>query len=192
MLISAGIARGSPPPRQKPPRQDANLRRTFCVTLRSETSSRMTYSNSPRHDRRHSGNHCAPRGDVPRHGNARRLPRHGYGARAVARHGDADQGDYRAWLAITPEGEVVAGAGLVVSPWPPGQLTMDGRCACVFNVYTEPAHRRHGLARQLMTVIHDWSRAPRASSASSSTPAATATRSTGRWATRRSNSRCCA
>lgn len=68
-------------------------------------------------------------------------------------------GDYRAWLAITPEGEVVAGAGLIVFPWPPGPLTMDGRCACVFNVYTEPAHRRQGLARQLMEAIHDWSRA---------------------------------
>jgi len=67
-------------------------------------------------------------------------------------------GDYRAWLAVTPGGDVVAGAGLVVFAWPPGPLTMDGRCACVFNVYTLPAHRRRGLARRLVEAIHNWSR----------------------------------
>ena len=68
-------------------------------------------------------------------------------------------GDYRSWLAATPDGDVVAGAGLIVFPWPPGPTVMDGRCAYVFNVYTSPAHRRNGLARKLMEAIHDWSRA---------------------------------
>jgi GNAT superfamily N-acetyltransferase len=68
-------------------------------------------------------------------------------------------GDYHGWLAITPSGEVVAGAGLIVFAWPPGPITMDGRCACVFNVYTLPSHRRQGLARRLIDAIHDWSRA---------------------------------
>ena len=68
-------------------------------------------------------------------------------------------GDYRGWLAVTPGGEVVAGAGLVVFAWPPGPMTMDGRCACVFNVYTLPAHRRHGLARRLVEAIHGCCRA---------------------------------
>lgn len=68
-------------------------------------------------------------------------------------------GDYRSWLASTPGGEVVAGAGLVVFAWPPGPMAMDGRCACVFNVYTHPTHRRNGLARKLVEAIHDWSRA---------------------------------
>lgn len=36
---------------------------------------------------------------------------------------------------------------------------MDGRCACVFNVYTRPEHRQKGLGRTLVEAIQDWSRA---------------------------------
>jgi GNAT superfamily N-acetyltransferase len=35
---------------------------------------------------------------------------------------------------------------------------MAGRLAFVYNVYTEPAHRRRGLARRIMATIHDWCR----------------------------------
>jgi GNAT superfamily N-acetyltransferase len=65
-------------------------------------------------------------------------------------------GDYRAWLVDSEAGEVVAGAGVIVYPWPPGPNAFDGRRACVFNVYTEPAHRNRGLARRLLDVIHAW------------------------------------
>ncbi|MEO8681747.1 MAG: GNAT family N-acetyltransferase [Vicinamibacterales bacterium] len=68
-------------------------------------------------------------------------------------------GDYRGWVAVGSGDEVVAGAGVVIFLWPPGPLTMDGRCACVFNVYTQPAHRRQGLAKRMMESIHAWSRA---------------------------------
>jgi GNAT superfamily N-acetyltransferase len=65
---------------------------------------------------------------------------------------------YRGWVAVSEQGEVVAGGGLLVMPWPPGPMTMDPRCGFVFNVYTEPEHRRQGLGRQLMAAMHAWAR----------------------------------
>ena len=35
---------------------------------------------------------------------------------------------------------------------------MDPRCGFVFNVYTEPAHRKQGLGRRLMEAMHEWCR----------------------------------
>ncbi|MBI1878726.1 MAG: GNAT family N-acetyltransferase [Chloroflexi bacterium] len=35
---------------------------------------------------------------------------------------------------------------------------MDEQWAFVYNVYTEPPHRRQGLARRLMETIHQWCR----------------------------------
>ena len=67
-------------------------------------------------------------------------------------------GTYLGWLAIAANGDVAAGSGLIVIPWPPGPMTMDPRCGFVFNVYTHPAHRKQGLARQMMDAIHDWCR----------------------------------
>ena len=66
---------------------------------------------------------------------------------------------YRGWLAVASNGDVAAGSGLIVMPWPPGPMTLDPRCGFVFNVYTEPAHRKHGLARRMMEVMHEWCRA---------------------------------
>jgi len=65
-------------------------------------------------------------------------------------------GAYRAWLVETAAGEVVAGGGITVVPWPPGPSYMGDRLAFVYNVYTEPDHRRQGLARRLMDAIHAW------------------------------------
>ena len=66
---------------------------------------------------------------------------------------------YLGWIAQAAGGEVAAGGGLLVIPWPPGPLTMDPRCGFVFNVYTQPAHRKQGLARRLMETMHDYCRA---------------------------------
>ena len=66
---------------------------------------------------------------------------------------------YRGWMAVANDGAIAAGGGLIVIPWPPGPMTMDPRCGFVFNVYTEPAHRKHGLARRLMDAMHEWCRA---------------------------------
>jgi GNAT superfamily N-acetyltransferase len=35
---------------------------------------------------------------------------------------------------------------------------MGDRLAFVYNVYTEPAHRRRGLGRLVMDAIHEWCR----------------------------------
>jgi GNAT superfamily N-acetyltransferase len=80
-------------------------------------------------------------------------------------------GTYRAWLVETHadqseaaphvsgvSGVVVAGGGITILPWPPGPRDMGDRLAFVYNVYTEPGHRRRGLARLIMDTIHGWCR----------------------------------
>ena len=66
---------------------------------------------------------------------------------------------YQGWIAESASGEVAAGSGLIVIPWPPGPLTLDPRCGFVFNVYTAAAHRKQGLARRLMEAMHGYCRA---------------------------------
>jgi GNAT superfamily N-acetyltransferase len=65
-------------------------------------------------------------------------------------------GLYRGWLVESAEQRIVSGAGLTVVPWPPGPGDDNDRAVFVYNVFTEPAFRRRGLARMLMTTIHDW------------------------------------
>lgn len=67
-------------------------------------------------------------------------------------------GLYHGWFAVTENGDVVAGAGITIIPWPPGPQDVSGRCAFVYNVYVEPDHRRRGLARRLMEAVHAWCR----------------------------------
>ena len=68
-------------------------------------------------------------------------------------------GTYRGWLVESADGLVVAGGGITILPWPPGPRYLVDRLAFVYNVYTEPAHRRRGLARLVMETIHGWCRA---------------------------------
>jgi GNAT superfamily N-acetyltransferase len=65
-------------------------------------------------------------------------------------------GDYLAWL-IEHRGVIVAGGGIFVSEAgpAPGRYRL-GRLGHVANVYTEPAHRRRGLARRLMETMLHW------------------------------------
>jgi GNAT superfamily N-acetyltransferase len=72
-------------------------------------------------------------------------------------------GEYLAWVCEagpvgTAEGAViVAGAGITLLKWPPGPSPLRSeRIAFVYNVYTEPPHRKRGLARRLMETIHAW------------------------------------
>ena len=67
-------------------------------------------------------------------------------------------GAYRAWLADAADGGVAGGGGITIIPWPPGPRYAGDRLAFVYNVYTEPAHRRRGLARLIMETIHAWCR----------------------------------
>lgn len=52
-------------------------------------------------------------------------------------------------LFIEQEGEVVAGAGLLLLDWPPHFMDLQPLRAYLLNVYTHPPHRGKGLARAL-------------------------------------------
>jgi GNAT superfamily N-acetyltransferase len=67
-------------------------------------------------------------------------------------------GTYRAWLAEASTGQVAGGGGITILPWPPGPTYPGNRLAFVYNVYTDPPHRRRGLARLIMDAIHVWCR----------------------------------
>ncbi len=67
-------------------------------------------------------------------------------------------GVYRAWLAEAGDRTVVGGGGITVVPWPPGPRSLGDRLAFVYNIYTQPAHRRRGVARLVMEAIHAWCR----------------------------------
>lgn len=66
-------------------------------------------------------------------------------------------GSFRAWVALH-EGQVVAGAGLIVNPWLSHPYDQQCRRATILNVYTDPKFRRQGIARLLMHTIIDWCR----------------------------------
>ena len=68
------------------------------------------------------------------------------------------RGTYRAWLVDAADGTVACGGGITIIPWPPGPQYGGDRLAFVYNVYTEPTHRRQGLARLVMDTIHRWCR----------------------------------
>ena len=65
-------------------------------------------------------------------------------------------GTYRAWLVETADRTVVGGGGIAILPWPPGPRCPGDRLAFVYNVYTDPPHRRRGLARLVMDAIHTF------------------------------------
>ena len=67
-------------------------------------------------------------------------------------------GTYRAWVAETSGGQVAGGGGITILPWPPGPTYPGTSLAFVYNVYTDPPHRRRGLARLIMAAIHAWCR----------------------------------
>ncbi|MGH3056471.1 MAG: GNAT family N-acetyltransferase [Gaiellaceae bacterium] len=67
-------------------------------------------------------------------------------------------GVYVGWM-VEADGAVIAGGGAVIRQLLPRPGHADGgEEAYVLNVYTEPAHRRRGLARALMETILDWCR----------------------------------
>lgn len=69
-----------------------------------------------------------------------------------------NEGRYRAWFAETNSGKVVAGGGIVLTIRPGYPTHPDLQRAEILNMYTEPAFRRQGLARQLMLTMIAWCR----------------------------------
>jgi GNAT superfamily N-acetyltransferase len=68
---------------------------------------------------------------------------------------------YVAWVVDLHENgqsSIVAGGGATIIPWPPGPHYPGSRIAYVYNVYTEPPHRGHGLARLVMAAVHAFCR----------------------------------
>jgi GNAT superfamily N-acetyltransferase len=67
-------------------------------------------------------------------------------------------GTLQAWLVEDDASRPVAGGALYVYPWPPAPANPSPRRVMIFNVYTEPDHRRRGLARRLMETLTSWCR----------------------------------
>jgi GNAT superfamily N-acetyltransferase len=68
-------------------------------------------------------------------------------------------GTYRGWLAETSGDGVVSGAGVILLEFQPHPMDPRPHRAWVVNMFTEPEHRRRGLARRLMLTIVEWCRA---------------------------------
>jgi GNAT superfamily N-acetyltransferase len=70
-------------------------------------------------------------------------------------------GSYVGWLAVDPNGDIVAGAGVHIKPQlprPSADRIAVTPVPLVVNVYTEPAWRRRGLARALMITLMQWAK----------------------------------
>jgi GNAT superfamily N-acetyltransferase len=67
------------------------------------------------------------------------------------------EGSFRAWLASAGD-RIVAGAAIIISPWPAHPYDLECRRATILNVYTNPDYRRRGIARQLLETIIAWCR----------------------------------
>src|SRR5207249_4217659 len=63
---------------------------------------------------------------------------------------------YRAWLVEDNTGKIIAGGGIVITVRPSHPKHPGLRRADVLNMYTEPAFRRQGVARQLMLTMIEW------------------------------------
>jgi len=67
-------------------------------------------------------------------------------------------GEYLGWFAIAPDRSIAAGLGLWRMDWPPHIFGGAAGRANIVNVYTQPLHRRRGLARSLMHTALEWCR----------------------------------
>jgi len=65
-------------------------------------------------------------------------------------------GLYLSWFAISPDETVAGGTGLLLTEWPPSITDLASDRAMILNVYTEPAHRKRGLARWLVETTLTW------------------------------------
>jgi GNAT superfamily N-acetyltransferase len=66
--------------------------------------------------------------------------------------------EYLAWMAVGPDGLVVAGLGLWLMDWLPHMIGPGKPRGNIVNVYTVLAFRRQGIARRLMEAALEWCR----------------------------------
>lgn len=70
-----------------------------------------------------------------------------------------EEGSYRGWLAVSPIGQVAAGAGLIITTLVSGPLRPEQTSRpYLLNVYTYPQFRKMGLARRLTEQAIDYCR----------------------------------
>jgi GNAT superfamily N-acetyltransferase len=67
-----------------------------------------------------------------------------------------EAGEYRAWFALAPDSAIAAGLGLWLMDWPPHMVASGQWRGNILNVYTEPGHRRRGMARALIQIALEW------------------------------------
>ena len=67
-----------------------------------------------------------------------------------------EAGEYLAWFFLTPDNAIAAGLGLWLMDWPPHMVAAGQWRGNILNVYTEPEHRRRGIARALMQIALEW------------------------------------
>src|SRR5512147_1473010 len=60
---------------------------------------------------------------------------------------------YIGWVVVTPEGDLVSNAGMLLVEWPPNTRHLNPVRGYVLNVWTDPEHRRRGLARRLIDTV---------------------------------------
>jgi len=62
-------------------------------------------------------------------------------------------GSFRAWVAVTADGTVVASGGLVIDCHPPGPDNLGGQTGYLMSLSTARAFRRRGLATRIMRAM---------------------------------------
>ena len=67
-----------------------------------------------------------------------------------------EAGEYLAWFALASDSSIASGLGLWLMDWPPHMVASGPWRGNIVNVYTEPAHRRQGMARALMQIAIEW------------------------------------
>ena len=67
-------------------------------------------------------------------------------------------GTFKAWLMETKSGTVISGGAISVYEQPPRPQDDTLRYVYVHSIYTEPEHRRRGLARTIIETIIRWCR----------------------------------
>ena len=65
------------------------------------------------------------------------------------------RGEYQGWFILDNQA-IIAGAGVYVYTWAPGPTDASATRGVIYNVFTEPAFRRQGLARRLMQTALQW------------------------------------
>ena len=66
-----------------------------------------------------------------------------------------EEGRYRGFFVEDSQGSVVAGGGVVTHEFHTGPREIAPRRSWIVNVYTEPQHRRRGLARAILGALVD-------------------------------------